>query len=256
VTSRAARYAAARRRGSGATSRRDGTTGLQSVIPPLRHEDPTLKGSIDAVLFDFGGVFTASPFDAAEELGASLGAAPGRLLEIVFGPYHEDTDHPWHRLERGEIPFLEARDAILALGRAEGIDADPFRLFALMGRDDGARAPMVERAQRIVARGYRTALVTNNAHEFREGWRRLVPADELFQVIVDSSEVGMRKPDPRIFALALERLGGIAPERALFLDDAASNVAAAAKLGIRSVLVRSDLSDALAALDALLETAP
>jgi epoxide hydrolase-like predicted phosphatase len=211
-----------------------------------------LAGEIDAVLFDFGGVFTSSPFDAAEELGVSLGAAPGRVLEIVFGPYHEDTDHPWHRLERGEIPLLEARDAIIALGAAEGIDTDPFRLFARMGAG-GARAPMVERAQRIVAHGYRTALVTNNAHEFRDGWRKLVPADELFQVIVDSSEVGMRKPDPRIFALALQRLGGIRPERALFLDDAASNVAAAEKLGIRSVLVRADLNDALAALDALLE---
>jgi epoxide hydrolase-like predicted phosphatase len=212
-----------------------------------------LATDIEAVLFDFGGVFTPSPFDAAEELGASLGAAPGRLLEIVFGPYHEDTNHPWHRLERGEIPLLEARDAIIALGAAEGIDTDPFRLFARMGAGGSARAPMVERAQRIVAHGYRTALVTNNAHEFREGWRRLVPADELFQVIVDSSEVGMRKPDPRIFELALARLGGIRPERALFLDDAASNVAAAEKLGIQSVLVRADLRDALAALDALLE---
>jgi putative hydrolase of the HAD superfamily len=211
-----------------------------------------MNGEIDAVLFDFGGVFTSSPFDAAEELGASLGAAPGRVLEIVFGPYHEDTDHPWHRLERGEIPLTEARDAIIALGRAEEIDTDPFRLFALMATGGGARAAMVERAQRIVARGYRTALVTNNAHEFREGWRKLVPADELFHVVVDSSEVGVRKPDPRIFALALEKLGGIRPERALFLDDHPSNVAAAAKLGIRSVLVRPDLADALAALDALL----
>ena len=211
-----------------------------------------LASEIDAVLFDFGGVFTPSPFDAAEELGASLGAAPGRMLEIVFGPYHEDTNHPWHRLERGEIPLLEARDAIIALGRAEGIDTDPFRLFARMGAG-GARAPMVERARRIVAHGYRTALVTNNAREFRDAWRKLVPADELFQVIVDSSEVGMRKPDPRIFELALRRLGGIPPERALFLDDAASNVAAAEKLGIQSVLVRPDLKDALAALDTLLE---
>jgi epoxide hydrolase-like predicted phosphatase len=212
-----------------------------------------VSSEIDAVLFDFGGVFTTSPFDAAEELGASLGAAPGRVLEIVFGPYHQDTDHPWHRLERGEIPLVEARDAIIALGRAEGIDADPFRLFALMAGGGGARAPMVERAQRIVAHGYRTALVTNNAHEFRESWRRLVPADELFQVIVDSSEVGVRKPDPRIFELALARLGGVEPGQALFLDDAASNVAAAEKLGIQAVLVRPDLADALAALDALLE---
>jgi epoxide hydrolase-like predicted phosphatase len=94
--------------------------------------------------------------------------------------------------------------------------------------------------------------VTNNAHEFRDGWRRLVPADELFEVIVDSSEVGVRKPDPRIFELTLERLGGIAPAEALFLDDAASNVEAAQRLGIRSVLVRPDLEDALSTLDALL----
>jgi epoxide hydrolase-like predicted phosphatase len=212
-----------------------------------------VSGEIRAVLFDFGGVFTPSPFDAAEALGAELGAEPGRLLEIVFGPYHEDTDHPWHRLERGEIPLLEARDAIVALGRAQGIDADPFRLFARLGRGEGAHEPMVERARRLLARGYRTALVTNNAHEFRDAWRRLVPADELFEVIVDSSEVGMRKPDPRIFELALARLGGLAPAEALFLDDAASNVAAAERLGLQAVLVRPDLADALAALDALLE---
>jgi epoxide hydrolase-like predicted phosphatase len=208
---------------------------------------------VRAVLFDFGGVFTPSPFDAAEALGAELGAEPGRVLEIVFGPYHRDTDHPWHRLERGEIPLLEARDAIVALGQAEGIDADPFQLFARMGRGGGAHEPMIDRARRLLAAGYRTALVTNNAHEFRDGWRRLVPADELFEVIVDSSEVGMRKPDPRIFELTLERLGGLEPAQALFLDDAASNVAAAERLGIRSVLVRPDLGDALEALDALLE---
>jgi putative hydrolase of the HAD superfamily len=211
------------------------------------------RSEIRAVLFDFGGVFTPSPFDAAEALGKELGAAPGQLLEIVFGPYHEDTDHPWHRLERGETTLVEARDAILELGRAEGVDADPFRLFARMAGGDGARTPMVERARQLLAAGYRTALVTNNAHEFRDGWRRLVPADELFQVIVDSSEVGVRKPDARIFELTLERLGGIEPAEALFLDDAASNVEAAERLGIRSVLVRPDLEDALATLDALLE---
>jgi epoxide hydrolase-like predicted phosphatase len=212
-----------------------------------------VRASTDAVLFDFGGVFTPSPFDAAEAHGASLGAPPGRLLELVFGPYHEDTDHPWHRLERGEIPLAEARQAIIALGAAEGLDTDPFQLFARMAEGGGARPAMVERARRLVAQGYRTALVTNNAHEFRDGWRRLVPADALFQVIVDSSEVGMRKPDPRIFELALEKLGGVAPERTLFLDDAPSNLAAAERLGIRTVLVRADLRDALAALDALLE---
>jgi epoxide hydrolase-like predicted phosphatase len=206
-----------------------------------------------AVLFDFGGVFTPSPFDGARNYGAQIGASPERVLELVFGPYHEDTDHPWHRLERGEIALVDARNAILELGRAEGVDADPFKLFAAMAsgpRD--AYAAMALRARALLERGYRTALVTNNIAEFRESWRKMLPADELFQVIVDSSEVRMRKPNPAIFRHTLELLGDVSPEECLFLDDAASNVAAAEALGIRGVVVKGDLADALAALDALL----
>ena len=62
----------------------------------------------------------------------------------------------------------------------------------------------------------------------------------------------MRKPDPAIFRLALERLGGIAPERAVFLDDAAGNIAGAAALGIHAILVEDDPEGALAELDAAL----
>jgi epoxide hydrolase-like predicted phosphatase len=207
---------------------------------------------IDAVLFDFGGVFTASPFGAVEALGAEIGAAPGQLQEIVFGPYHEDTDHPWHRLERGELPLLEARDAIMALGREQGIEVDPFQVFASMARDGGAREGLVERTRALRRAGFRTGLITNNAKEFRDGWRKLVPADELFEVIVDSSEEGIRKPDLRIFERTLERLGGIAPQRALFLDDAQSNLDAAERLGIRGLLVAEDLEPTLAVLDRLL----
>ncbi len=211
--------------------------------------------AIDAVLFDFGGVFTASPFDAIEAVGAEMGAPPGRLQEIVFGPYHEDTDHPWHRLERGEIALGDARDEIIALGRAEGLDADPFQMFARMGGsgsgDAGAREVLVDRTRRLRACGIRTGLVTNNAREFRERWMQLLPVVELFEVVVDSSEVGMRKPDPRIYHHALDALGVVA-DRTLFLDDAQSNVDAATRLGIRGVLVTEDLQHALASLDAIL----
>jgi putative hydrolase of the HAD superfamily len=212
-----------------------------------------VRAKTRAVLFDFGGVFTPSPFDGARAYGAQIGASPERVLELVFGPYHEDTDHPWHRLERGEIALAEARDAIVELGRTESVDADPFKLFASMANGPrGAYDAMVERARAVALRGYRTALVTNNVLEFRDSWRKMLPADELFQVIVDSSEVRMRKPNPAIFRHTLELLGNVAPEECLFLDDAASNVEAARKLGIRGVLVKSDLVDALAALDALL----
>ncbi len=201
---------------------------------------------IEAVLFDFGGVFTASPFDAAGD---------DVLRELIFGPYHEDTDHPWHRLERGELALADARAAIIELGRRKGVEADPFRMFERMGSDGGgrgARASFVERARDLRDAGYRTALVTNNVREFRRAWRRLVPVDELFEVVVDSSEVGVRKPDPAIFRLALERLGGLDPERALFLDDFDGNLVAARELGIRCVLVEPDPAAALAALDELL----
>jgi len=211
-----------------------------------------LTTRIRAVLFDFGGVFTPSPFEGARNYGARIGASPERVLELVFGPYHEDTDHPWHRLERGEISFMEARSLIVELGHCEGVDADPFELFASMASGPrGAYGAMVERARAVGERGYRTALVTNNIREFRDAWRKLVPADELFRVIVDSSEVRMRKPNPAIFRHALELLGSVAPEECLFLDDAASNVEAAERLGMRGLLVKPDLREALAALDAL-----
>jgi epoxide hydrolase-like predicted phosphatase len=212
----------------------------------------TAGRSLEAALFDFGGVFTESPFGAAEALGAELGAPPGRLLELVFGPYHTDTDHPWHRLERGELDFAEARRAIVELGRAAGIDADPIRVFQRMSGGSGVRGAMVERVRRLRGRGVRTALVTNNAREFRDRWRALIPAEELFEHVVDSSEVGVRKPDPAIFRIALARLGDPAPERTLFLDDYEGNLAAARALGLRTLLVGEDPAPALAALDALL----
>ena len=88
---------------------------------------------IRAVLFDFGGVFTESPFDAIRSLEEERGSQPGQLQEIVFGPYHEDTDHPWHRLERGETSLENARNEIIALGKEAGLDSDPFTIFARMG---------------------------------------------------------------------------------------------------------------------------
>ncbi len=201
---------------------------------------------IEAVLFDFGGVFTASPFDAA---------GSDQMRELIFGPYDQDTEHPWHRLERGELSLAAARELIIALGAREGVDSDPFAMFERMGRDGGgreARTSFVERTRKLRGSGYHTALVTNNVSEFSRAWRRMVPVDELFEVVVDSSEEGVRKPDPAIFQLTLERLGGIQPECALFLDDHLGNVVAAEALGIRAIQVEAEPTAALAALDALL----
>jgi epoxide hydrolase-like predicted phosphatase len=212
-----------------------------------------LARSIDAVLFDFGGVFTGSPFHAFTNAGVELGARPGQIEAIMFGPYHEDTDHTWHRLERGEITLAAAVKAIKAEGLRQGLEFDPLQILTtIAGGGGGVRTPLVDRARELRREGYPTALVTNNVAEFRSHWRRMLPVDELFDLVIDSSEVGMRKPDPAIYRLTLERLGDVPPERSVFLDDYESNVKAATDLGMHGVLVGDDHLAVIAALDRLL----
>jgi epoxide hydrolase-like predicted phosphatase len=207
--------------------------------------------SVQAVLFDFGGVFMPSPFAAVRAFGERQGIDPDRVLELLFGAYDRDTDHPWHRLERGELSLIDARQAIMDLGAPEHrID-----LFEALGslRNTTVRDDVVAVAREARGRGVKTAIVTNNIREFADGWRAMLPVDELFDAVVDSAHEGVRKPDPRIFRLALERLGGTAPEAAVFLDDFHGNVAAAERLGMRGILVEDDHRPALQALRALLD---
>ena len=80
--------------------------------------------TIEAVLWDFGGVFTPSPFAHLRDVGVEMGLPDDKVLALAFGPYGEDTDHPWHRVERGEISLDEAHDAVGAAAAAEGIELD------------------------------------------------------------------------------------------------------------------------------------
>jgi putative hydrolase of the HAD superfamily len=110
---------------------------------------------------------------------------------------------------------------------------------------------VIERARELRADGYRTAVLTNNAREVGDNWRAIVPVDELFDVVVDSSMVGMRKPNPAIYAHTAEVLG-VAAERCVFLDDAPGNIAGAEAAGMRAILVGLDVEPALRELDASL----
>jgi epoxide hydrolase-like predicted phosphatase len=208
--------------------------------------------TITAVLFDFGGVFTPSPFSVVRAAALELGVSEDVAIELCFGPYAEDGDHPWHRLERGEVRLDVAYQELLALASAAGVEIDVFQVLGKLGREDDDRVVMVERVRSLRGAGYRTALVTNNIAEFGDGWRQLIPVDELFEVVVDSSQVGLRKPDPRIFRLALEQLGGVRPEQAVFLDDFEAHVAGARQLGMHGIVVGDDRAEALARLDVLL----
>lgn len=210
---------------------------------------------IKAVLFDFGGVFTDSPFHHVQAFGEELGVGARVLTEIVFGSYEHDGDHPWHRLERGEITMEQARDDILAIGGERDLRVDIYELFMRMaGNNAGAdqREPLVARVRTLKAEGYPTGIVTNNVKEFGDGWRGLIPVDELFDFVVDSSHAGVRKPDPRIFEIALSHLQGLSPAEVVFLDDYPANVDAARGLGMQAITVGTDLGAAIAELDAML----
>lgn len=102
--------------------------------------------------------------------------------------------------------------------------------------------------RKLRAAGFLNGIITNNIREFSNAWRTMIPVDELFETVVDSSAEGMRKPNPKIYLLALERLGQLAPEQAVFLDDVEDNVEAARKLGIKGIRVDRDPAPALAEL--------
>lgn len=201
---------------------------------------------IRAVLFDFAGVLTSSPWTA-------MTAAGGGNLELLIGTYEEDTDHPWHQVERGELGIAEWAVAVAELGQAQGIEVDFAPLQSMLG-DMTVHHSIVERIRTLRTEGYQLALVTNNVREGSAMWRAKVPVDELFDVVVDSSEVGMRKPNPAIFHHTLEQLGGTPAHEAVFLDDSPGNVVGAQRAGLHAILV-GDPDDAVAELDAFLSSA-
>jgi putative hydrolase of the HAD superfamily len=98
--------------------------------------------------------------------------------------------------------------------------------------------PMIELMRDLKGRGLRMALLTNNVREWEPAWRSMLPVDEIFEVVVDSGFVGMRKPEPEIYELTLERLGNVTATESLFIDDSDVNCEAAAKLGMTAVHYR------------------
>jgi putative hydrolase of the HAD superfamily len=96
---------------------------------------------------------------------------------------------------------------------------------------------MIDLMAELRAEGYRMAMLTNNVREWEVNWRAMLPVDEIFELVVDSAYVGMRKPEPEIFALTVERIGLPAAE-CLLVDDMELNIEAAREFGMRTVHYR------------------
>jgi epoxide hydrolase-like predicted phosphatase len=145
----------------------------------------------------------------------------------------EHGDHPLFMLERGEITEAEFRQRI-ERHLEDGFDLARLRTLYFERLDPNAE--MIELVRELRGRGVRAALLTNNVREWEPLWRAKLPEiDELFELVVDSAFVGLRKPDPAIYALTLERLGGISPEQCVFVDDLDVNCEAARALGMAAV---------------------
>ncbi len=203
---------------------------------------------IEAVLFDLHGVLTSSPWATLASVGTGAGKTQDEVLAVMLGDYAVDDDHPWHRLERGEIGLGEYLPEVMQLAAEAGVELDFNQLRGFNDRIE-VHQDVVTRVRSLKAAGYKTAIVTNNIRE-ASGWRTLLPVEELFDVVVDSCEVGSRKPNPTIYAIALQRLG-VDAASAVFLDDAPGNVDGARRAGLHAILV-DDPAVALRELDALL----
>ena len=201
-----------------------------------------------AVLFDLGGVVLGSPLQAIRAYGASLGYAPDAINRVVA---RTAPTGAWSRLERGELTLERFYGEFEADCRAAGLAIDARLMMARMADASAPRPAMLEAVRRLRAAGFRTGALTNNwaAAEptgARDGTRALRAHFDLF---VESSVEGLRKPDPAIYRLACERLG-VTPRAVVFLDDIGANLKPARALGMATIKVEEPM-DALATLSQL-----
>jgi epoxide hydrolase-like predicted phosphatase len=158
--------------------------------------------------------------------------------------------HPLFELEKGKISEDDFTTRLGAeLGRS-GLSSMRESYFENLHPNE----PMIEYLRGLRDDGLRLGLLTNNVREWEPLWRAKLPdVEELFEVIVDSAFVGMRKPEPEIYTLTLERMGGgLRFEECVFLDDIEINCDAARALGMTAVRFH-DNAQAIAELDAALD---
>lgn len=208
--------------------------------------------AITTVLFDFGGVLTESPFRHMASIAAAHGIDMRTFAEIAVGRgAYEDGTHPWHRAERGEITVEQLNAAAAEMAKARGVASFPsLPDAATIMRPEFVRSPMVALVRSCRTRGVNTGIVTNNIAEWT-AWRTMLPLADLFDHVVDSWEVGMRKPEARIYELAAHRLG-VAPQECLFLHDMPENIDGARSVGMHTILV-DETDSAIAEVKTLLD---
>ncbi|HEY2386210.1 MAG TPA: HAD-IA family hydrolase [Candidatus Binatia bacterium] len=212
---------------------------------------------VQAAVFDLGGVFLAGGVESVRGFGARHGLSPETWDAIRLELFHEAGI--WSACERGEVTLerfvARLRELVNeAGGYVSRGDAENF-MGAMSDQEAGQRLrrEIVDAAGRVHA-VMPTALLTNNILEWRQGWRGLLDLATLFDVVIDSSEVGIRKPEPAIYELTRTKLD-LPHEAIFFLDDLGVNLKPARALGWQT-LRYDDTERVLAVLEALVASRP
>lgn len=210
----------------------------------------SVRAMFDAVFFDFGGVILSSPFEAFAVYEQRVGLPPDAVRTInATNP----DDNAWARFERSEIDVAE----FVATFEREALELG----FELSGADvlaclDGELRPEMVDVVRRCSADYTTALLTNNVVTMdaanlganSAGHHAFGDVLSVFDVIVESSVVGRRKPQPEFYELACE-LAEVEPSRVVFLDDLGINLKPARAMGMTTIKVGTDFGAAIVELE-------
>jgi len=201
---------------------------------------------IEAVIWDFGGVFTASPFESFSRFERDHGLPPDFIRSVNRANYN---DNAWARAESGAIGFAEFDTQFASESRVLGHEVSGAELIAALRfsfRDD-----MVEALRRIRQR-LKTGLITNSlpADGAKDaGSLRRTEVMGLFHQVIESAAVGIRKPDPRIYAMMVKALD-VDPKACVYLDDLGVNLKPAREMGMKTIKV-DESAPAIAELQTL-----
>jgi putative hydrolase of the HAD superfamily len=215
-----------------------------------------VPGRVQAVVFDLGGVLLDGGPRNVAAFGPRIGLSVADWAAISRALFIEGD--VWDRVERGELPLAVFAEALREQVRAHGVPLTREQALGFMGEPGDPAShperPEVVAAVRRLHERMPTALLTNNVAEWRGNWRSRFRVEALFDVVVDSSEVGMRKPEERIYRLTEQRLG-LSGAALLFVDDLGVNLKPARALGWQT-LKYEDTAAVLAVLDAVARAHP
>jgi len=210
------------------------------------------------VIFDFGGVITASPFEAFNRLEAERGL-PHDFVRRVNAT--DPDDNAWAKFERAEIDAAAFDTLFADEARALGQDLQGEAVLAVIA--GAVRPAMVAALDTLKERGFTIACITNNVPGGKMGIRgagmtrsaeAAIEVSDImarFAHVIESSKAGVRKPDPRIYLMMCEALG-VEPAECIYLDDLGINCKPASQLGMHAIKVTSG-EQALADLSAVLD---